>query len=71
MRPTIAFLLWIPVLLAQKQPFTVDTSHLSFEIPSAPAGNHLARLRVDGVDSPIINPAASPPAFLNRRIQIT
>jgi len=53
------------------QPFTADTSHLSFEIPAAPVGNHLARLRIDGIDSPIINPAASPPAFLNRRIQIT
>jgi hypothetical protein len=53
------------------QPFTVDSSSLSFQIPDAPVGNHLARLRVDGVDSPIINPAASPPAFLNRRIQIT
>jgi len=53
------------------QPATTDTSSLTFEIPDAPAGNHLARLRVDGIDSPIIDPAATPPAFLNRRIQIT
>jgi hypothetical protein len=43
------------------QPFSADTDSLSFEIPDAPVGNHLARLRLDGIDSPIIN----------RRIQIT
>jgi hypothetical protein len=53
------------------QPFSADTASLSFEIPDAPAGNHLARLRIDDIDSPIVNPAATPPAFLNRRIQIT
>jgi len=53
------------------QPFTADTSSLSFEIPDAPVGDHLARLRIDGIDSPIIDPAATPPAFLDRRIQIT
>jgi hypothetical protein len=53
------------------QPFTADTTSLSFAIPDAPVGNHLARLRIDGIDSPIINPAATPPAFLNRRINIT
>jgi Pvc16 N-terminal domain len=53
------------------QPVTGDASSLSFEIPDAPVGNHLARLRIDAIDSPIIDTAASPPAFLNRRIQIT
>jgi len=53
------------------QPFSADTTSLSFVIPDAPVGNHLARLRIDGIDSPIINPALSPPVFLNRRINIT
>jgi hypothetical protein len=53
------------------QPFSADTVSLSFEIPDAPPGNHLARLRIDGIDSPIIDTAAAPPAFLDRRIQIT
>jgi len=53
------------------QPFSADTTSLSFVIPEAPVGDHLARLRIDGIDSPIINPAVSPPAFLNRRINIT
>lgn len=53
------------------QPFIADTNSLSFVIPDAPKGDHLARLRVDGIDSPIVNPASTPPAFLNRRIHIT
>ena len=53
------------------EPFSADAASLGFVIPDAPPGNHLARLRIDGIDSPIVNPAASPPAFLNRRIDIT
>jgi hypothetical protein len=53
------------------QPFTADTTSLSFEIPDAPVGNHLTRLRIDGIDSPIYDPAATPPAFLDRRINIS
>ena len=47
---------------------------LSFVIPNAPVGSHLARLRIDGIDSPIIDLSAEPPAlptFLNQRIEIT
>ena len=40
-------------------------------IPNAPVGNHLARLRIDGIDSPIIDRTATPPTFLNQRIEIT
>ena len=52
-------------------PFSADAASLDFVIPDAPPGNHLVRLRIDGIDSTIVNPAASPPAFLNRRIDIT
>ena len=31
---------------------------------------HLARLRIDGIDSPIIDRTATPPRFLNQRIEI-
>jgi hypothetical protein len=53
-------------------PKTIATgvSELEFDIPDAPLGNHLARLRVDGIDSPIIDRTAEPPAFLNTRIRI-
>lgn len=52
------------------EPFTPPATSLSFVIPQAPLGNHLARLRIDGIDSPIIDPALTPPAFLNQRIKI-
>ncbi|HEU0217512.1 MAG TPA: DUF4255 domain-containing protein [Stellaceae bacterium] len=49
-------------------------TELSFAIPDAPVGSHLARLRIDGIDSPIIDPSAEPPAiptFLDQRVTIT
>lgn len=53
------------------QSFVAPVSTLSFVIPNAPVGNHLARLRVDGIDSPIIDRSATPPVFLNQRVNIT
>jgi hypothetical protein len=53
------------------QAFVAPVATLNFVIPHAPVGNHLARLRIDGIDSPIIDVAAKPPTFLNQRIQIT
>jgi hypothetical protein len=52
-------------------PFVAPANALQFAIPQAPVGAHLARLRVDGVDSPIIDHSVSPPVFLNQRITIT
>ena len=53
------------------EPITATTGQISFQIPQAPLGDHLARLRVDGVDSHIIAAAARPPAYLpDRRIHI-
>ena len=52
------------------QSFTAPVATLDFQIPNAPLGDHLARLRIDGIDSPIINPDKSPPEFFNRRIKI-
>ncbi len=53
------------------QAFVAPVSALNFVIADAPVGNHLARLRIDGIDSPIIDPAVKPPVFLNQRINIT
>ncbi len=53
------------------QPFTPPVSSLDFVIENAPVGNHLARLRIDGIDSPIIDRAATPPVFFDQRINIT
>jgi Pvc16 N-terminal domain len=52
------------------QPFTAPVGVLDFVIPDAPVANHLVRLRIDGIDSPIIDPAAVPPTFLDQRINI-
>jgi hypothetical protein len=56
------------------QAFVAPATSLSFVIenaPPAPAPGLLARLRIDGIDSPIIDRIAQPPVFLNRRIVIT
>ena len=51
---------------------TATTSQLTFRIADAPpAGStHLARLRVDGFDSPIIDRMATPVAYLDRQITL-
>jgi hypothetical protein len=40
-----------------------QTGKLSFLIPSAVPGNYIVRLRVDGVDSLLVNRATTPPQF--------
>lgn len=48
-------------------------TELAFTIPNAPVGSHLARLRIDGIESPIIDLSREPPAvpvFLNQRVVI-
>lgn len=50
---------------------TVATGSLSFAVAAAPTGEFLLRLRVDGIDSPIIDRSATPPAFHNCRVTIT
>ena len=45
-----------------------------FSIADAPVGSHLARLRIDGIESPIIDRSIEPPAvpvFLDQRVVIT
>jgi len=52
-------------------PFTTAAGTLNFVVEAAPVGDPLVRLRVDGIESPIVNRAATPPAFFNHRIVIT
>ncbi|MBN1204048.1 MAG: DUF4255 domain-containing protein [Myxococcaceae bacterium] len=55
---------------ADEHPLKTDT--LTFSLPSAPVGEHLVRLRVDGVDSLLINYAVTPPAFdTTQKVTIT
>jgi hypothetical protein len=47
------------------------TSDLTFTVEDAPVGEHLLRVRVDGIETPIADRSVSPPAFLDRRLVIT
>jgi hypothetical protein len=51
-------------------PIEAATGTLSFVVPDATAGDPLVRLRVDGVESPIIDRLATPPIFFNRRVNL-
>ncbi len=54
---------------APPRAFATDT--LSFTIPDVAAGVYLVRLRVDGVDSPLVDRSTQPPSFLNsQRVEI-
>lgn len=53
------------------QPFSAPATSLSFAVPDAAVGSHLVRLRIDGIDSPIIDRVAVPPVFLDQRVTIT
>lgn len=46
------------------QTYHASTAALSFQFPALSPGSYLARLRVDGVDSPVaVNWSATPPSF--------
>ena len=50
--------------LVPAQTFDTPTATLSFQFPTLQHGSYLARLQVDGVDSPVeVNWSATPPSF--------
>ena len=53
-------------------PFTTTTPALDFEFADAPpaGGTPLLRLKVDGIESIVVNRGARPPAFFNHRITL-
>ena len=53
------------------QPHPGQTSSLSFLVKKAKPETAFIRLRVDGVDSTLVNRAVSPPAFFNHTVTIT
>lgn len=53
------------------EPWISPANSLTFILDQAPVGDHLARLRVDGIDSLLIDRAAEPPVFFNYRVTIT
>jgi len=54
------------------QPHPAATTTLTFVVKPAPPGQHWLRLRVDGVDSPLVDRTVDPPVFdPSQRITIT
>jgi hypothetical protein len=53
------------------EPHAAPTDTLTFTVRGAGAGSFLVRLRVDGIESLIVDRTKSPPAFLDRRIVVT
>jgi len=53
------------------QPRTSQTATVSFVIRDAIPGTYLVRLRVDGVDSVVVNRMVTPPEFFNHRVTVT
>jgi hypothetical protein len=52
------------------EPFSTSTASLTFVFAHAPVGSHLARLRVDGIESLVIDRSKTPPVFFDHRITI-
>ena len=51
--------------------FVAPTTTLTFIARNAAVGASLARLRIDGVDSPIVDRSTTPPTFFDLRVTIT
>jgi uncharacterized protein DUF4255 len=54
----------------QAQPLAATSSNLTF-VAALGAGSYLTRLRVDGIDSFIVDRSANPPAYMNKIINVT
>jgi hypothetical protein len=52
-------------------PHPAATGNLTFAIPGAPVGTHFLRLRIDGIESLLVDRTVAPPVFLDRRVVIT
>ncbi len=57
---------------APAKPFSVNTATLDFEFANAPpaGGTPLLRLKVDGIESVVVNRNARPPEYFNQRITL-
>jgi hypothetical protein len=56
----------------EAQAHTAQTATLTFQAQNVTAGDYFVRLRVDGVDSLLINRAVTPPVFdATQRVTVT
>lgn len=69
-RPTqrVSLIIGNREVIADDHPTT--TSNPAFTVLDAPVGVHWVRLRVDGVDSQLVDRSVSPPEFFDQRIEI-
>jgi hypothetical protein len=69
-RPTqrVSLIIGSREVVADDHPAT--TADLAFTVRDAPLGVHYVRLRVDGVDSQLVDRGKSPPAYFDHRIEI-
>jgi hypothetical protein len=51
--------------------FTAPVGTLSFVVDDVQKTKYLTRLRIDGIDSPIIDRSTTPPTFFNQEIELT
>lgn len=51
--------------------FTAPANTLDFVVEDAPLGTHLARLRIDGIESPSVDRGKTPPVFLDTTVTFT
>ena len=71
-RPAQRASLLLGAIETPAEPHAAQTSTLNFVFKKIPPSDYWVRLRVDGVDSLLINRAASPPAFFNnQKVTIT
>jgi hypothetical protein len=69
-QPTQRVALLLGDLEVAAQPRNGQTDTVSFVVRTAAPGTYLVRLRVDGVDSEIVNREATPPEFFNHRVTV-
>ena len=51
--------------------FVAPTGSLDFVVQDVELGDPLARLRIDGIESPVVDRGQKPPVFFNHRVTIT
>jgi len=65
----------VSLLLGQREvhaeSFVAPTTTLDFLVEDAEVGSPLARLRIDGIESPVVNRSMTPPTFFNYRVTIS
>ena len=65
----------VSLLLGQREilpeSFVAPAVSLAFVAEDADAGAPLARLRIDGIESPVADRSSEPPVFFDHRVTIT